>query len=248
MGASPVPADGPEIEVRVAPTAAVWPNRAMASKAGGVLRFYFDFISPYAYLGWTQVHGLAKKHEVEVQPVPVLFAAFLNAWGHKGPAEIPPKREYTWKHVVRIADDLGVPIRPPPTHPFNPLLALRVASMPMDPDERREVIDLLFERTWVSGDGVTDAHALSEALTRAGLPGTELVQRARDPEAKTRVKDQTAEAIRLGVFGVPTIHVRDELFWGQDSLPHVDRYLSGHDPVAGDEMARWRDLPASAER
>jgi 2-hydroxychromene-2-carboxylate isomerase len=212
------------------------------------LRFFFDFISPYAYLGWAQIHRVADKHGIEVEPVPILFAALLDAWGHKGPAEIPPKRIYTWKHVVRLAHDVGVPIRPPPSHPFNPLLALRVASMPMAEPQRRRVIDVLYARTWARGEGVTDPEGVAAALSGIGLGGAALVVRAAEAEAKARVKEQTAEALQLGVFGVPTMEIRDELFWGQDSLPHLDRFLAGDDPLSDEELDRWQDVPASATR
>src|SRR5947207_2147613 len=111
--------------------------------SSSTLQFYFDFISPYAYLGWTQIHLLAGRHGSTVEPVPILFAALLNTYGHKGPAEIPPKRAYIFKNVLRLAHRLGVPLQPPPAHPFNPLLALRVASLPMEAGERRRLIDAL---------------------------------------------------------------------------------------------------------
>jgi 2-hydroxychromene-2-carboxylate isomerase len=212
------------------------------------MRFYFDFISPYAYLGWIRIHAVAERHGLTVEPVPVLFAALLDAWGHKGPAEIPPKRIYTWKHVVRLAHDAGVPIRPPPAHPFNPLLALRIASLPISAPDRRRAIDLLFTRAWGRGEAVTDPEALVSVLDAAGLPGRDLVRRAGDPETKARLKTQTADALALGVFGVPTIEARGELFWGQDSLPHLERFLAGDDPVTPESLARWIDLPVGARR
>ena len=102
-----------------------------------MIRFHFDFISPYAYLAWTQIHALAARHGRSVEPVPVLFAALLDHHGTKGPAEIPAKRRYLMFDVVRKARALGVPIGPPPAHPFDPLLALRVASVPMDAQATR---------------------------------------------------------------------------------------------------------------
>jgi 2-hydroxychromene-2-carboxylate isomerase len=212
------------------------------------MRFYFDFISPYAYLGWRRIHGVAQRHGLAVEPVPVLFAAMLDAWGHKGPAEIPPKRIYTWKHVVRLAHDAGVPIRPPPAHPFNPLLALRVASLPLPDADRRRVIDLLYTRAWARGEGVTDPDALVGALDGIGLPGRDLLRRANDPETKAKLKEQTAEALALGVFGVPSVEVRGEVFWGQDSFGHLDRFLAGDDPVTPESLDRWKDLPVGASR
>jgi 2-hydroxychromene-2-carboxylate isomerase len=212
------------------------------------VRYYFDFISPYAYLGWIRIHDVATRHGVAVEPVPILFAALLDAWGQKGPAEIPPKRVYTWKHVMRIAHDIGVPIRPPPAHPFNPLLALRIASLPMSADERRCVIDLLYARTWGTGEGVTDASQLSAALDGIGLPGADFVRRANEPEAKAKLKAQTEAAVKLGIFGVPSVELRGEVFWGQDSFDHLERFLAGNDPVRPEEIERWTELPVGAQR
>lgn len=209
------------------------------------LRVYLDFISPYAYLGWTRIVPLAERRGLELRPVPVLFAAMLDSFGSKGPAEIEPKRIYTFKHVVRLADELGVPLRPPPMHPFNPLLALRIASLPQPEVQRRRVIDLLFGRTWGTGEGVADAEALTRALDDAGLPGAAMVAEASTPEAKARVREQTSDALARGVFGVPSWEVEGtgEMLWGQDSVGHLERILDGDDPVTPETLERWRDLP-----
>ncbi|MCH9688363.1 MAG: 2-hydroxychromene-2-carboxylate isomerase [Deltaproteobacteria bacterium] len=214
------------------------------------LRYYFDFISPYAYLGWGQVKSLAQRRGVELEPVPVLFAAMLDTYGHKGPAEIEPKRIYTFKHVTRLAHDLGVPLRPPPAHPFKPLLALRIASLPRPRAEREAIIDLLFDRTWATGVGVTDPGALVQALDAAGLPGTTLVQDASAADNKARLRTQTTDAVQRGVFGVPSMEpdASGEIFWGQDAMPHLERYLDGGDPVPDDLLERWRGLPQGAVR
>src|SRR5262245_43770609 len=76
--------------------------------------FYFDFVSPYAYLGWTQIHALAARHGRTVRAVPTLFAALLNHSGTLGPAEIPLKRVYIFKDALRTAKVFGVPLEPPP--------------------------------------------------------------------------------------------------------------------------------------
>jgi 2-hydroxychromene-2-carboxylate isomerase len=212
------------------------------------IRFLFDFISPYAYIGWTQIHALAERNGRQVEPVPVLFAAFLTAHGHKGPAEIPPKRVYTFKHVLRTAHRLGLQIVPPPGHPFNPLLALRVSSLPMPDPARRALIDRLFAATWSGGPGVEDPAVVARLAGEAGLDGEALLAQAAAPEAKARLRAQTDAALEAGAFGVPTILIGDELFWGQDSLPDVERHLRGEDPVNYAELARWVGLPATARR
>jgi len=212
------------------------------------LRFCFDYISPYAYLAWTQVHALALRHRREVEPVPVLFAALLDANGQKGPAEIPAKRVYLFKDVLRTAHLLGVPLEPPPAHPFNPLLALRVSSLPMPAPTRRRLIDGLYAATWGGGGGVTDPDAVSRIATAAGLDGPRAVAEAAEPPAKDRVRRATEEALAAGAFGVPTIFVGDELFWGFDAFGHVDRFLAGNDPLDRESLLRWKDLPSQAIR
>jgi 2-hydroxychromene-2-carboxylate isomerase len=212
------------------------------------LTFYFDFISPYAYLGWTQIHALAARHQREVVPRPVLFAALLDANGQKGPAEIPRKRVYTWKDVVRSASRLGVPIAPPASHPFNPLLALRIASADLSPEERRDVVDGLFAATWQRGVDVTDGAKVSEIVRGAGVDGDRLLEWARSNEAKERVKRATDEALDAGAFGVPTIVAGSELFWGLDSLANLDRFLEGKDPSLDAASTEWSGVAPSANR
>jgi 2-hydroxychromene-2-carboxylate isomerase len=209
------------------------------------LLFHFDFISPFGYLAWTQLPGLAARHELEVIPIPTLFAALLAEGKTKGPAEIPAKRVYFFKDAFRTAHVLGVPFALPPSHPFNPLLGLRVASLPMAPAQRDAVITALYDATWAQGRGIETPERVVAALTAAGLPGEELVARA--PEAKETLRLATDDAIAHQVFGVPTMRVGEELFWGVDSFGHLERYLEGKDPLRGLDL-NVIELPASASR
>jgi 2-hydroxychromene-2-carboxylate isomerase len=220
----------------------------MEAMSAPTIRFLFDFLSPYAYLAWTQIHPLAERVGAEVEPVPVLFAALLKAYGQKGPADIPPKRVYIFKSVLRWARKLGVPLAPPPEHPFNPLLALRAASLPMPPGERRRVIDALFAATWAGGRGVEQQAEVMTAVAAAGLDGEAVAREAASPEAKARLRTQTDAALAAGAFGVPTMLVGNELFWGFDALGHLEDHLRGEDAItAADEeiLARWGTTPPS---
>lgn len=216
------------------------------------LTLYFDYISPYAYLGWTQIHALAQRHGRDVHAIPVLFAAMLNANGHKGPAEIPSKRLYVFKDVVRLAHDLGQRIEPPPSHPFNPLLALRV-TMAAEPGPRRNaVVDALYRATWGpganAGPGIFDGVGVRAALEGAVEGVDELLTLASSPPIKKRLRDATDTALEIGAFGVPTVVADGELFWGVDSFGHLERFLRGDDPVQDADLKRWRDLPVQSQR
>ena len=208
----------------------------IASPAGEI-DFYFDFVSPYAYLAWTQIHALAARHGRTVVPKPVLFAALLGHSGTLGPAEIPLKRAYLYKDTKRLAATFGVPFAPPPTHPFNPLLALRIAGL--DPSK----IDALYNAAWAGGDGIDSPERVAATVGDAAL-----VARANEPAAKSQLRAATDAAIAAGVFGVPTMIADDELFWGCDSLPHLERFLDGNDPITPRDKAIYRALLPSASR
>jgi 2-hydroxychromene-2-carboxylate isomerase len=214
------------------------------------LVFHFDFISPFAYLAWTQIHKLAARHEAELEPVPTLFAALLAEGKTRGPAEIPAKRRYFFRDAFRTAHLLGVPIAMPPSHPFNPLLGLRIASLPLAREERAKVITALFDAIWAGGGGVETEDRMSSVLDAAGLDGPSLVARA--PQAKETLRRATDEAIAHHVFGVPTMRViegaEEELFWGVDSFGHLERYLTGQDPLRGQDLEQLLERPASANR
>jgi 2-hydroxychromene-2-carboxylate isomerase len=212
-----------------------------------VMRFYFDFQSPYAYLAWTRIYPLAARFALPVEPIPILFAALLDAHGTLGPVEVPARRRYLIRDVARIAHAYGVPLELPPAHPFNPLPALRLASLPMDPELRRALVDRLFRASWAEGAGVTDPAVVRSIATHVGLPAAS-IEEAGSAEAKARLRAQTEEAIQRGIFGVPTMVVRGQLFWGCDSLPHLERFLAHGDVVGPELVDRWQRLPATAAR
>jgi len=210
--------------------------------------FHFDFLSPYAYLAWTQFHALAAKHGRTVAPVPTLLAALLSHGKTKGPAEIPAKRVYLALDTVRTAKLLGVPYEPPAAHPFNPLLPLRIASLDGSADEKRARIDAFYSAAWAKSQRIDTEEDAAKVLDAAGMNGRDLVQRACTQDAKDRLRSQTDAAIVRGVFGVPTMIVDGAMFWGVDSLGHVERHLRGEGIDARQELKRWMHVRPSAQR
>lgn len=212
------------------------------------LRFYFDFISHNAYVAWTQIHPLARRYGRTVEPVPVLFAGLLNAHGQKGPAEIPAKSWWMAKDLLRKAARLGVPLRPPASHPFNPLVALRAALVPADPTERHRLIDALFRATWVEGKDVSRADVVTAVATAAGLDGAAIAAGMQSDAVKRRLRGETDAAIDALVFGVPTVIVDGELFWGFDDFAHLELCLAGQDPLDRTVLDQWMNVRPSASR
>lgn len=219
------------------------------AQAPRTVRFLFDYISSNAYLAWAELPKLAARHGFEVEPVPVLFAGLLEAHGQLGPAEVRPKAHWMFRNNLRKAAVLGVPLRPPRFHPFNPLLALRVSSLELPAEERRALVGALFEAVWARELHVSEAAVVVAVADELGLPGPALVERAQTQEAKELLRRRTDEAIASGVFGVPTFLAGGELFWGYDDLPWLERFLAGDDPLADPGLAQAvRPVPPSAVR
>jgi 2-hydroxychromene-2-carboxylate isomerase len=212
------------------------------------LRFFFDYVSPYAYLAWTQLPALAERHGRTVELLPVLFAGVLNALGTTGPAEVKQKRFYIYKHTTRLAHDLGVPFVFPSAHPFNPLLALRVTAAVRDGEARRRLVSALYAAAWAGGGGLVQPERVGEVVASVGLDAQALLAAAQTPEVKDQVRRNTEELLALDGFGVPTLVADGELFFGVDSLGHLDRFLRGADPLTREELERLRTLPVAASR
>lgn len=183
------------------------------------LTFYFDVISPYAYLAFEALPEFLAGHSHSVTYKPILFAALLKHHGQLGPAEIAGKREWTYRQVQWLAQRQNTPLQMTATHPFNPLGLLRLAVACGRPN--RHVCEAILRHVWQGGADAADAGRLAE-LTRLLAP-----ERAPDSdEVKLELKANCDEAIAQGVFGVPTIAVDGKLFWGLDALPMLRDYLN----------------------
>jgi 2-hydroxychromene-2-carboxylate isomerase len=188
--------------------------------------FYFDPVSPYAWLASTQLERLeAAGAVIDVQPV--LFAGLLGAHGTKGPAEVPAKRAYTMRDVMRCAQALGLQFKGPPSHPFNPLRALRCCSALDDAAARRRLGPALLSAAWEEGLDLSDAEVVAAVADRCGLDGSFLVTQGSAPQVKQRLADATHAAAAAGIFGVPSFVIDGEIFWGADRIDAILRSLQG---------------------
>jgi len=212
------------------------------------LHFYWDPISPYAYLAWTQIPLLLKEFPIKLKSEPILFAALLNHYGQKGPAEIPEKRRYTSQDLLRWSKHYQIKLVGPPTHPFNPLLPLRCALCIEDQVKQNTFSGLILEYAWAKGKDLNEAKTLLEISKELELDGEKILQKAQTKEVKDQLKNASSKAIQKGIFGVPTFLIDDQMFWGNDRIDFLRSYLRGEKAVdeikANDILSR----PTSAKR
>jgi 2-hydroxychromene-2-carboxylate isomerase len=201
----------------------------------------FDIISPFAYLSLKQLPRLPAG--TEVQFVPVLFAGLLNHHGQVGPAEIDSKRRFTYRFVIWRARKMGVPMKMPPAHPFNPLHALRLI---IAAGSALRSVETAFDFVFGQGRDVSDPAVLADLARQLGLPDVQAA--LHDPTVKERLRGNTDWAISKGVFGVPTFIAGDELFWGHDAFDMVTDYLREPALFSDPEMTRIDQLPVGVVR
>ena len=203
--------------------------------------WYFDFVSPFAYLQSEQLAALAPRIAVRYRPV--LFAGLLDAHGQKGPAEIAAKRDFTYRFVVWQAGKLGIPLKFPPEHPFNPLALLRLA---LACDCEAQAVQRIFRFVWRDGRLPDLPIEWAELTDELGI--RDGAARIAATEVKDALRRNTDEAIARGVFGVPTLIIGSELFWGADATAMAADYVAAGCRYDDPEYARVAKLPVGAAR
>ena len=208
------------------------------------LTFYFDFISPYAYLAFHQLPEVLKGLNYQVRYQPVLFGGLLQHHGQLGPVEVVGKRAWTYRQCLWLGRQLGIDLRLPAAHPFNPLPLMRLAiATHAEGYPDRSVCDTLFKFVWESGKNVSDPAHLAEISAMLNP-----VRSAGAEDVKAQLRTFTEQAIANGVFGLPAIQVDSEIFWGFDSLPMLRQYLEGDSWFKEQAWTEAGKLPVGIER
>lgn len=203
------------------------------------IHFFFDVISPYAWLAFNSLPQALQGISHRVVHKPVLFGAMLKHHGQLGPAEIATKREWTYRQVLWLAHQQGVELKLPASHPFNPLGLLRLAvACDAHGEPNRFVCEQVFRHVWCSAEDAADVDRL--ALLTAQLRPT---RDPASPEVKQDLQAHTQQALAAGLFGVPSFVVDDKVFWGQDALPMLRAYLLGDAWFEGPD---WNAVHATA--
>ncbi len=204
--------------------------------------WYFDFISPFAYLQTYRLDEVAEYADIQFRPV--LFAGLLRQWEHKGPIEIPGKKLLTYRYAHWLAGRMGVPYRTPDNHPFNPLKALRLT---LALNCERGVVHTIFNTIWGEGLRPDTEEGWQAIVERLGVEGAD--EKLSDPDVKSELMLNGERAIEAQVFGVPTFIAGGELFWGVDATDMLLDFLKDPQMFKESEWARLADIePATTRR
>ncbi len=201
--------------------------------------WYFDFISPFAYLQWQLLQR--ENTAFTLQPIPTLFAGLLAHWDNKGPVEIAPKRQWTYEHCLWIAHRHSIPMQLPAQHPFNPLPLLRLCIAKQN---HVAVVGRLFRYVWQDGHLPSEEAAWQALLKELQITSTEI----ETAEVKDTLRRHGEQAIAAGVFGVPTAVVNQRCFWGVDATDMLMAYVNQDAFFSTTAFQSAENLPVGVQR
>jgi 2-hydroxychromene-2-carboxylate isomerase len=192
-----------------------------------VLDFWFDFASTYSYPAAMRIGALADDGGVTVNFKPFLLGPIFKAQGWTtSPFNLyPAKGSYMWRDLARICADLNLPFKRPEPFPQNSLLAARVALVGLREMWGEEFCLEVFRTQFGEGERIDEAEAVGRILTRLDIAPQPVLQAAQSDTNKARLREQTEEAERRGLFGAPSFVTADgEMFWGNDRLERALRW------------------------
>lgn len=189
------------------------------------IEYFFDVGSPASYLAWTQLPGLAERHDARLTYKPMLLGGVFQATGNSSPVNVPAKSRYMRMDFLRHAQGYGVTFQFNDHFPINTLLLMRGAVAMLDTPEFDGYLRAVFNAIWVDNRNMGDPVVVGEVLQAAGMDPQSLLARCNDPAVKEQLKALTEEAVERGVFGAPTLFVNGDMHFGQDRLLLIEHQL-----------------------
>jgi len=191
------------------------------------IEFFYDFASPYSYLASTRMEGLEKRTGVPVIWRPFALGHVFKETGNAMTASIPAKAKYMIADLKRWAEFYQAPFQWPSLFPLRSVPALRAALAAEELGQLLQLSAALFQAYWTEGQDLSQTTVLQKIADSLGLPGAKIAARIEDQEIKDKLRANTEEAVRRGAFGAPTFFVGEEMFWGNDRIEMVERFLQG---------------------
>ncbi len=194
--------------------------------------FYFDFSSPYGYLGSTRIEAVAEKHNRTVNWHPILLGAIFKVSGQAPLTSYPLKGDYALHDFNRAAREHNTPYNLPDPFPIGAVAASRACCWLKASDDAAvndklpTFIHAAFKAYYVDGRNISELDEVLAVAQSVGIDKDALAKGLGDQSIKDALKAAVDQAIKIGVFGAPTMIVDNELFWGSDRIDQIDRWLS----------------------
>ncbi|WP_108810459.1 DsbA family protein [Sphingorhabdus sp. Alg231-15] len=194
------------------------------------IELIFDFVSPNAYLIWQPLKALADKHGATIEVIPAFLGGMHKLTGNAPPfirdAEVKGKNPYAMLEMNRfITKHSLTKFQMNPHFPFN-TISLQRMLVALKPEKRATFIETLLPAIWEEQLDVTDTEVLGKILQDGGFDAQELFAKTQDPAVKQELMDNVENAVERGAFGIPTMYVDGEMYFGKERLGQIDEQLT----------------------
>lgn len=196
------------------------------------IEFYFDFSSPYGYLGSQRIQAVADKHQRKVDWHPILLGAIFKVSGQAPLTTFPLKGDYAIMDFQRSAREVELPYTHPKNFPIATVAAARTVWWAKDHTDSTvnsktaDLVQAFFKAYYVDGKDISDANIVLDIASSIGIDKDTLTAALQEPAVKDRLKTAVNDAIEKKIFGSPMMIVDGESFWGNDRIGQVDRWLT----------------------
>ena len=191
------------------------------------IHVWFDFASTYSYPAALRATQLAAANRISLHWRPFMLGVIFKQQGlNDSPFNLyPSKGRYMWRDMERQCAAQGIPFHKPTQFPRNGLLAGRIACLSQDAPWITAFIQAVYRANFVYDQDVADTTVIGEILHQLNVDSAGVIAHALSEESKQKFRDQTGQAVELGIFGSPTFMIGDEMFWGGDRLAEaIGRY------------------------
>lgn len=190
------------------------------------VEFYFDVGSPSGYLAWSQLPAIAAETGADIEYCPVLLGGIFKATGNATPADVPAKGRYLALDLARFARRYGVPLVYNSAFPINTIGLMRGAVAAQQAGQLDAYLDVIYPAFWVHDVDLGKPEEVVRCLREGGLDAEFLMRRVQEDDVKTELRARSDAAVERGLFGIPTMFVGGEMFFGQDRLELVREALA----------------------
>ena len=196
------------------------------------IEFYFDFSSPYGYLGSQQIQAVAKKHNRQIDWHPILLGAIFKVSGQAPLTTFPLKGDYAIMDFQRSAREVELPYKHPDKFPIATVAAARTVWWAKEnednavSDKTAELVQAFFKAYYVDGKDIGELDVVLDVAASIGINKDTLAAALQEPAVKDRLKNAVGDALDKKVFGSPMMIIDGESFWGNDRIEQVDRWLT----------------------
>ena len=188
--------------------------------------FYFDFVSPYSFLAHKEIRKIENKASIKVKYKPILLGGLHNLHGIKAPAFIPAKAKHMIRDCKLIAERNNVNFKFNSYFPIRSLNLMRGVFVAEEDNFKEYYIDNIFNSIWQDGLNMNDESIVERVLKNLNINPKTFILRSLSSSIKDKLKKNTSEAFKIGVFGAPSFVSNNKVFWGQDRIEFVVKEAS----------------------